>query len=222
MLLAVKRLYREYTRAGKCFAAVDRVDFAIERGDFASIIGRSGSGKTTLIGMVAGLISPTDGEVVLNGQNIAMLGDAEASRMRNDVLGYVPQGSSLLPALTALDNVRLPHYLADTSGTGDCAEKALSLLQEMGVAYLRDTYPADMSGGEMRRVAIARALINDPQLLIADEPTSDLDEESAEEVMRLLSRVNSQGTAILAVTHDMELARIAKRTITMSAGKLSE
>lgn len=220
-LLSVTNLRREYVRAGKTFAAVDNVSFSMAEGESVNIIGRSGSGKTTFIGMAAGLISPTNGDIVLDGHDMAALSDTEASRLRNEVIGYVPQGSSLLPALTALDNVRLPHYLADSKRSGDCAEKAFSLLEEMGLAYLKDAYPSDMSGGEMRRVAIARALVNSPRLLVADEPTSDLDEESSREVMRLLARVNDQGTALLMVTHDLDFAAVAKRSLTMSAGKLT-
>lgn len=221
-LLSVTKLRREYVRAGRVFAAVDSVSFSMEAGESVSIIGRSGSGKTTLLGMVAGLISPTSGEAVLDGQAIALLDDAAASRLRNTVIGHVPQGTSLLPALTALDNVRLPQYLAGKIRPGDRAEKALTLLEDMGVAHLRNAYPKDLSGGEMRRIAIARALVNAPKLLIADEPTSDLDEESAGGVMRLLSRVNAQGTALLMVTHDMELAAMAGRRMTMASGKLTE
>ena len=220
-LLSVTNLRKEYVRAGKSIAAVDRVSFAMKRGEFVSVIGRSGSGKTTLIGMIAGLISPTDGDVVLDGKTVTALNDAEASLLRNTVIGYVPQGTSLLAALTALDNVRLPHHLANGGRSGDSAAKALALLESMGVAHLRDAYPSAMSGGEMRRVAIARALINDPALLIADEPTSDLDEESAHDVMDLLSRANSRGTALLVVTHDRELAQTAGRTLTMVSGKLA-
>lgn len=220
-LLSVTNLRKEYVRAGKTFAAVDNVNFSMAEGESVSVTGRSGSGKTTFLGMVAGLISPTNGEIVLDGHSIAALSDAEASRLRNESIGYVPQGSSLLPALTALDNVRLPHYLANANRPGDCAEKALSLLEEMGVAHLKEAYPSDMSGGEMRRVAIARALVNAPKLLVADEPTSDLDEESSREVIRLLARVNVQGTALLMVTHDLDFAAVAKRTLTMSAGKLT-
>ena len=220
-LLSVTNLRKDYVRAGKSFAAVDRVSLAMQPGDSVSIIGRSGSGKTTLIGMVAGLISPSDGEVILDGKPVAALSDAEASLLRNTVIGYVPQGTSLLPALTALDNVRLPRYLANHVQPDDAAEKALSLLEIMGVSHLRDAYPAAMSGGEMRRVAIARALVNEPKLLIADEPTSDLDEDSARDVMHLLSRVNEQGTALLVVTHDQALAGMAARTLTMASGKLT-
>jgi len=220
-LLSAAKLRREYIRGGKSFVAVDNVSFAMEYGESVSIIGRSGSGKTTFISMLAGLIAPSDGEIVFDGQNIFALDDATASRLRNEIIGYIPQGASLLPALTALDNVRLPLYLADGKYPDDGEARALELLGLMGVAHLRDVYSSDMSGGEMRRVAIARALIAAPKILIADEPTSDLDEESAAGVMRLLTTVHRQGTALLLVTHDVELAAIASRVFTMASGRLS-
>ena len=221
-LLSVTNLRREYVRAGKSFAAVDKVTFSMAYGESVSIIGRSGSGKTTFISMVAGLISPTDGEIVLDGNRILQLDDAAASRLRNETIGYIPQGASLLPALTALDNVRLPLYLAGETAPDNGGTRALELLEAMGAAHLRDARPSDMSGGEMRRVAIARALVTEPKLVIADEPTSDLDEESAGDVMRLLSRVHERGTALLLVTHDRELASFADRTLAMASGKLSQ
>ena len=221
MLLSVTGLRREYLRAEKSFAAVDNVNFSMRYGESVSIVGRSGSGKTTFISMVAGLISPSEGEIMVDGNNILSLTDTAASRARNSVIGYIPQGASLLPSLTALDNVRLPLYLGEGRHTGDSRVRALALLEEMGVGHLQGAYSSDMSGGEMRRVAIARALVVSPKILIADEPTSDLDEESAAGVMRLLASVHKQGTALLLVTHAMELAATAERVMTMCSGKLS-
>ncbi len=220
-LVSVTGLRREYSRAGKSFAAVDGVNFSMEYGERVSITGRSGSGKTTFIGMLAGLISPGGGEILLDGKDITALGDKAMSRLRNTVIGYVPQGASLLPTLTALDNVRLPLYLAGGTRAADGAEKAFALLEAVGAAHLCDACPHDMSGGEMRRVAIARALVNAPKLLLADEPTSDLDEETAGDVMRLLSGVNEEGTALLVVTHDRELAGTAGRILTMASGRFA-
>lgn len=220
-LLSITKLRREYERGGRTFAAVDNATFFLEQGEFVSIIGRSGSGKTTLVSMAAGLVTPTDGEILLDGNDISTLGDEDLSRLRNKIVGYIPQGASLLPSLTALENVRLPLYLAGGEYPADSESRALELLHHMGVDHLHDAYPADLSGGEMRRVAIARALINGPKLIIADEPTSDLDEESAGEVMRLLSSAHRGGTALLVVTHDMDLAAIADRVMTMHTGRLA-
>ena len=219
MLLTVSKLRREYARGSRRFAAVDNVSLELELGGFISIMGRSGSGKTTLISMIAGLISPTAGSILFNGVNILELDDKALSRLRNEAIGYVPQGSSLLPSLTALDNCRLPFFLGERPG--DCTEKALELLTRMGVAHLAEAYPADMSGGELRRVAIARAMINSPQLIIADEPTSDLDEETAGDIMRLFLDANTEGAAVLVVTHDPVFAGFAQKSLRMAEGTLS-
>lgn len=222
-LLTVDRLHKEYVRNGQTFAAVDGVSFTLEEGGWMCLMGRSGSGKTTLVGMTAGLISPDRGEIVLDGRELSRLDDNALSGLRNRVVGYVPQGASLYPALNALDNVRLPRFLgaAGEARMDDSAEDALNLLEIMGVAHLKDAFPSAMSGGEMRRVAVARALINSPKLLIADEPTGDLDEKSAHELRTLLDGVNSGGTALLLVTHDAELAAHSILVMTMSAGKLT-
>lgn len=217
-MLHIKNISKQYDRAGKTFAAVDNISLNMAEGDFISIIGRSGSGKTTLLNMVAGLLSPTGGDISFDGVNPFVLGDRAMARFRNCNIGYVPQGKSLLANLTALDNIRLPFYLAPRAGA--CLEKARALLNEMGLPYLAGSYPQSMSGGEMRRVAIARALINNPKLIIADEPTSDLDLETTHEIIALLKRLNATGTAILVVTHDLELARCGGQVFKMAGGRL--
>lgn len=251
-ILEARWLRRLYTRAGRTLAAVDNVDFTLEAGESVSLMGPSGSGKTTLLGLLTGLISPTSGEIVLEGRKLADLPDAEASRLRGALIGYVPQGQSLVPSLNALDNVRLPCFLGDAMTCHSerseespkernrfwreihrrfapqddklcdaVTARALELLRAVGADHLRDALPRDMSGGEMRRVAIARALIRHPRLLAADEPTSDLDEENAAAVMRLLSEANAQGAALIVATHDRRLAELAGRRLKMEAGKLS-
>lgn len=221
MLLSVNHLRKQYLRGGKTpFWAVDGVSLNMAPGEFVSIIGRSGSGKTTLLSMIAGLLTPTSGEILFNGINPHQLSDAALSSLRNEHLGCLPQGYSLLPNLTALDNVSLPFYLQKRAGR--CAARARGLLAEVGLAGLEDAYPAEMSGGEMLRAAIARALINEPRLLIADEPTSDLDADTAAEIMELLLRVNRQGTALLIVTHDLGITRFSSRVYRLASGKLRE
>lgn len=217
-MLQIKNVSKQYTRAGKNFAAVDNLSLNMQAGEFVSIIGRSGSGKTTLLNMIAGLLTPTSGEITFNGVNLFTLGDSAMARFRNCNIGYVPQGKSLLSNLTAVDNIRLPYYL--TARKGGCLEKAHALLNEIGLGHLAESYPKSLSGGEMRRVAIARALINAPKLIIADEPTSDLDLETADEIIALLKRLNAQSTSILVVTHDLELARCGGRIIKIAAGRL--
>lgn len=188
--------------------------------DFVSIIGRSGSGKSTLLNIIAGLLSPTSGSIEIQGQDISALSDQKASFYRNSKVGYVPQGHSALANLNVLDNVRLPHYLFKREGS--VVEKALSLLEQMGIAHLAKSYPRQLSGGELRRVCIARALINTPIILIADEPTSDLDRETAEGIMKLFKEIAQSGTAVLMVTHELSTVDYGNRVLRMESGTLTE
>jgi putative ABC transport system ATP-binding protein len=218
MLLAVQGLTRQYTRGNRPFSAVDKVCFCLERGEFVNIIGRSGSGKTTLLNLLAGLLKPTEGEIILDGAPISALNDREMSALRNEKIGYIPQGARALPHLTVLDNVRLPFYLSKRSG--DAAGRAMFLLEAVGIGGLAAQFPSEISGGELRRVLIARALMNEPALLIADEPTSDLDTQTTTEVMELFADMNRKGATILMVTHEEDALRYGNRTLVMSDGNL--
>ena len=221
MLLNVKNLRKDYQRGQQTFAAVNNVSFSMQPGDFNCIMGKSGSGKTTLLNMIAGLLTPTQGKVTFNDVNLFELDDQQVSAFRNQNIGYIPQGSSLLPNLTAIDNIRLPYYLTKRPNKSSFSY-AKSLLEKAKVSYLQDVYPANMSGGEMRRIAILRALICQPQIIIADEPTSDLDEESSTDIMQLLKEINQQGTALLIVTHDHDVANYSQNILKMSAGRFIE
>jgi putative ABC transport system ATP-binding protein len=218
MLLNVKNLRKDYTRGQQTFSAVNNVSFSMAKDDFICIMGKSGSGKTTLLNMIAGLLTPTQGEITINNKNLFDLNDQQVSAFRNQHIGYIPQGSSLLPNLTAIDNIRLPFYLTKRENQNPLNE-AKRLLEKAKISHLQDAYPANMSGGEMRRIAILRALICKPQMIIADEPTSDLDEESAAEIMQLLTDIHQQGTALLIVTHDHDVARYSQKVMKMSAGR---
>ncbi len=219
MLLDVKNLRKDYQRGSQHFSAVNNVSFSMAQTDFITIMGKSGSGKTTLLNMIAGLLTPTQGKITINGTNLFELDDKQVSAFRNQNIGYIPQGSSLLPNLTALENIRLPFYLTKRENQSSL-NYALELLEKAKIGYLKDTYPANMSGGEMRRIAILRALICWPQLVIADEPTSDLDEESSAQIMALLTEIHQQGTGLLIVTHDNDVANYSQRTLKMSSGRL--
>lgn len=220
MLLEIKELKKEYKRGEKLFKAVDNINLSVGRGDFISITGRSGSGKSTLLNMLGGLLSPTSGSINFDGTELNTLSDREMSQFRNSRLGYVPQGTSALSNLTVFDNVRLPFYLSQRQG--DAAGRAAFLLDEVGLSQLSDMFPSQLSGGELRRVFIARALMNSPDILIADEPTADLDAETTGEIMALFSRINRNGTTVLMVTHELDTVGYGNRVLTMSAGKLSE
>ena len=219
MLLDIKNLRKDYQRGSQHFSAVNNVSFSMAQTDFISIMGKSGSGKTTLLNMIAGLLTPTQGKITINGTNLFELDDKQVSAFRNQNIGYIPQGSSLLPNLTVLENIRLPFYLTKRENQSSL-NYALDLLEKAKIGYLKDTYPANMSGGEMRRIAILRALICRPQLVIADEPTSDLDEESSAQIMALLTEIHQQGTGLLIVTHDNDVANYSQRTLKMSSGRL--
>ncbi|MBT1170415.1 ABC transporter ATP-binding protein [Bifidobacterium sp. SO4] len=227
-LVELKDLTRTFTRRGAPFDAVSHVNLAVAPGEFVAIVGRSGNGKSTLINMVAGLVRPTSGVAVVDGRNVAGLGDRELSLLRNRTIGFVTQSQTLLANLTVLDNVMLPSTLYGNtpSGSGDVAaeqaeQRARTLLERLDVADLADSYPRELSGGEMRRVSIARALMNTPKLLIADEPTGDLDQTSTDLVMRLLRERADAGTAVLMVTHDPDALAWADTVYRMDAGVLS-
>jgi putative ABC transport system ATP-binding protein len=217
-LLELKELTKEYKRGGRAFNAVNNANLSVEPGDFISITGRSGSGKSTLLNMSAGLLRPTDGTVLFEGKDIHRLNDKEISFLRNEKIGYVPQGQSLLSNFTVFDNVCIPWFLFRRGG--DAEGRAFILLEQVGISRLAASYPTELSGGEMRRVSIARALINRPRLLIADEPTGDLDAETTAEIMRLFSDIAREGTAVLIVTHELDTLNYGNRTYSMNAGSL--
>jgi len=169
--------------------------------------------------MSAGLINPTSGNVLFNGTDIYSLNDNEVSLFRNEKIGYVPQGQSLLSNFSVLENVCLPWFLFKREGSPE--ERALSLLEKTGISSLAGSYPKELSGGEMRRVAIARSLINSPRLLIADEPTNDLDSETTAEVMKLLCEIAGGGTAVLIVTHELDTLSYGNKTYAMDNGSLT-
>lgn len=220
MLLEIKELSKEYQRGTRRFVAVSDVSLSLKTGDFLRIEGRSGSGKSTLLNMIIGLLKPTSGRVFFNGIDIFSLNDSDLSALRNGCIGYIPQGASLLSNLTVLDNVRLPWFLADRQG--DPTDRAYELLERVGLPNYHLQYPAHLSGGEMRRVAIARAMINQPVLLIADEPTSDLDIETTGEILGQMKDLQKQGATVLMVTHEKYSAALGNRLCTMAGGRLKE
>ena len=198
--------------------AVDNVDLNVSKGEFALILGRSGSGKSTLLGMLAGLIRPTSGTVRVGGKDISGLSDDQMAELRAQEIGFVFQFSGLIPTVTALENVLVP-TLFWPEGPGN-RERALALLEKVGVADRAGAYPGTLSSGEMKRVAIARALINSPSILIADEPTGDLDVDTEAEIMALFRQLNAEGITLVMVTHNPDLIPCATHIYAMSRGKL--
>jgi len=211
---------KTYTTSSSEVRAVDDAYLEVKQGEFVLILGRSGSGKSTLLGMLAGLIQPTNGSVRIQDMEISNLAGDMIADLRAKKIGFVFQFSGLIPTLTALENVMLPTLFCP-EGTG-CGSRALDLLKKVGMSDRADAYPRTLSSGEMKRVAIARALINGPVLLIADEPTGDLDVDTEYEIMELFGQLNREGTTIVMVTHNPDLVPYATRTYGMDKGKLGE
>jgi len=190
----------------------------IERGQFVAIVGPSGSGKSTLLGLLAGLDAPTSGSVVIDGIDITALGEDALAKLRGEKIGFVFQFFHLIPSLTAHENVAVP---MEIKGVPNPAVRARSLLQEVGLTDRAHHYPSQLSGGEQQRVALARALANDPPIVLADEPTGNLDTKNGRHIMDLLRSIHqARNTTLILVTHDQELAAMADRRISLRDGKV--
>ncbi len=219
-MISVKNVQKIYKRGSRDVYAVNDVSFDVNGGDFVNIIGRSGSGKSTLMNMLAGTITPTSGTISINGENLADKNDLKMSEMRNEVLGFIPQGTATLPNLNVLDNVMLPFFMFKKDG--DPFGRAQYLLDMLGIGDLAKAYPKELSGGEQRRTLIARALMNDPQILLADEPTGDLDVENTREVMETFAKINETGTTVVIISHELDTLSYGKSIYTMIEGKIYE
>jgi putative ABC transport system ATP-binding protein len=203
---------------GGITGALNGVSLSVEQGEFTAVMGPSGSGKSTLLNLIAGLDRPTSGSVLVRGIELGRLGETGLARFRRDHVGFVFQFFHLLPNLTALENVLIP---AQLKGRESAEARGRKLLETLGIPEVADRYPAKLSGGQQQRVAIARALINNPTLLLADEPTGALDTHSGDQVMDLLAQLHREGQTILLVTHDAKLAtRHASRVVSVMDGKI--
>lgn len=219
-MIQLKNLTKNFVRNKNGFDAVNNVSLDIKKGEFIAVIGHSGSGKTTLFNMIAGLINPTEGSVYIDGQEFSAMKEKQKSKFRNENMGYVLQGQSLLNNFTILDNVCMPAYLSGEAK--EFKERALELLKEIGLEDLANDYPSNLSGGEMRRVSIVRAMINNPKVLLADEPTSNLDPENAHKVMKMLQEISNNGTTVLLSTHELEYLECVDSVIKMEKGEIKE
>ena len=219
-IIILKELSKTYKVGPSTVRAVDNVDLEIPTGQMVSIVGHSGSGKTTLLSLMGGLTMPSTGRVLLDGTNIWNMSDKEMSLMRNMKIGFSFQFASLMPTLNAIDNVRLP------STFGDNPEADLSrpeeLLELVGLGDRLHSYPGQLSGGEQRRVALARTLMNKPHLILADEPTGDLDEDTESDILETFKKINEEGVTIVIVTHSRVVASRAQRMLRMTKGHLTE
>jgi putative ABC transport system ATP-binding protein len=217
-ILSVEHLGKEFKTGGDIVNVLSDVSFAVEAGSTCAIVGPSGSGKTTLIAICAGLDRPSRGAVIFDGVALQSASEEELSQIRNESIGFIFQSFQLLPSLTALENVMVP---AEIAGEKLVRGRALELLGRVGLGSRLYHYPAQLSGGEQQRVAIARAFMNQPKILFADEPTGNLDAETAQGIVELIFDLNAtSGTTLILVTHDAELTQQASRVISLRAGRL--
>jgi ABC-type lipoprotein export system ATPase subunit len=218
-MIRLDNVSRTYGKGPSAVHAVRELTLEIEAGTFVAIVGASGSGKSSVLNMMGGLDTPSTGQVWIAGAELASLSDRERTLLRRDKVGFVFQFFNLLPTLTAVENVELPASLAGRSGK-DTRKRSEALLERVGLAGRRGHKPDEMSGGEMQRVAIARALMMDPPLLLADEPTGNLDTDTGEGIVELLLGAAETHRTVVLVTHDNELAQRGTRVLTMSDGRL--
>ncbi|MEC7918046.1 MAG: ABC transporter ATP-binding protein [Pseudomonadota bacterium] len=220
-LIEVKGVNKTYQRGGETLVVLDDLNLDVPEGDFLALMGPSGSGKSTLLNLIGGLDTPTDGEVVIKGQHLENLKASSLSRWRADNVGFIFQFYNLLPVLTANKNVEIPLLLTNLSASKR-KEHVSTALNVVGLSDRGGHKPNELSGGQQQRVAIARALVSDPDILVCDEPTGDLDRETATEILDLLQILNrDHGKTILMVTHDPVAADFAKRTLHLDKGRLT-
>lgn len=220
-LVTLRNISKTYQRGPERVQVLHGIDLDIERGDFVALMGPSGSGKTTLLNLIGGLDSPSGGEISIEGQRIDQLGGGQLSTWRSHHVGFVFQFYNLMPMLSAQKNVELPLLLTRLSAS-ERKRRAQIALSLVGLAERRDHRPNELSGGQQQRVAIARAIVSDPTFLICDEPTGDLDRQSAEDVLGLLQQLNREhGKTIIMVTHDPKAAEYATHTVHLDKGELA-
>jgi putative ABC transport system ATP-binding protein len=218
--IAIRRLFKAYRRGGQIVPVLADITLDVAAGEFTALMGPSGSGKSTLLNLIAGIDKPDSGELRVGGLDITELSEAELADWRAGHIGFIFQFYNLMPVLTAFENVELPLLLASLS-RAERRERVDLTLSMVGLDDRKTHYPSELSGGQQQRVAIARAIVTDPSLIVADEPTGDLDRVSAGEVLQLLQRLNEQlGKTILMVTHDALAARYARRLIQLEKGEL--
>ena len=216
-MIELRGVSKTVDSGGQPLTILHPLDYMIPSGQFVAIVGPSGSGKSTLLGLLAGLDAPTSGSIIIDGTDITTLGEDQLARLRGEKIGFVFQFFHLVPSLTAFENVLIPMEIA---GRRDATARANELLREVGLTDRAHHYPSQLSGGEQQRVAIARALANDPPIVLADEPTGNLDSTTGRYVMELLRRVHrARGTTLVLVTHDAELAALADTRLMLRDGR---
>jgi putative ABC transport system ATP-binding protein len=219
-MIELRNISKTVTSGSEQLTILHSLDLTIPRGQFVSVIGPSGSGKSTLLGLTAGLDYPTSGDILLDGHNITRISEDELAVLRGRLIGFIFQSFHLIPSLTAFENILVPMEIA---GISQARQRAQSLLDEVGLHERGHHYPSQLSGGEQQRVAIARAFSNDPAILLADEPTGNLDSKNGGHIFDLLLRLNrDRQTTLMLVTHDHHLAEMADRVIALRDGRVAE
>ena len=221
MLIDIRDITKYYDMGEERVRALDGVTVGVERGEYVAVMGPSGSGKSTLMNLVGCLDTPTSGSYVLNGREVARMTDDELAQIRNQEIGFVFQTFNLLPRTTALQQVELPLVYSGVPRR-ERRERAVRALEAVGLADRMGHHPNEMSGGQRQRVAVARALINDPSILLADEPTGNLDSQTGAEIMALFDDLNRRGNTIVLVTHEEDIAAHARRIVRLRDGKIRE
>ena len=219
VLVKISKVNKIYQSGEVSFQALKNINLEIKKGEFIAIIGASGSGKSTLMNIIGLLDHPTSGSYQLDGQDTSYLKENTLAEIRNKKIGFVFQSFNLLPRTTALDNVAIPLIYAGVSRI-DRAEKAKQALEEVGLGDKMESRPNQLSGGQQQRVAIARSLINSPEIILADEPTGNLDSKSGEEIIHIFQRLNKTGKTIIMITHETNIARHAKRIVRIRDGEI--
>jgi putative ABC transport system ATP-binding protein len=220
LIIQVSNLSQRVSVGKEQLTILDKIQLQVKSGESVAIVGASGSGKSTLLGMLAGLDMPTEGEIFIAGQPLHSMDEEQRAQLRSNKIGFVFQSFLLIPELTALENVMLP---AELRGIRQARELAIILLKEVGLGERLQHKPAKLSGGEQQRVALARAFICQPTLLLADEPTGNLDQHTGQKIIDLLFRMNAEtGSSLVIVTHDVALAARCQRQVKMHAGRLEE
>lgn len=220
-MITLKNVYKEYKLDGEVFTALSDINLSIKKGEFTAILGLSGSGKSTLMHIIGILDSPTRGKIEVEGRDISKLPDEELSKIRNEFVGFVFQQFNLINKLTVLENILLPTIYSKKKSNLNPKERAIELMKRFGIFEKASAFPNKLSGGQQQRVAIARALINNPSLILADEPTGNLDTKTGEKILSLLKQLNEEDKlTVILVTHEADVAKLARRKIEIRDGKI--
>jgi putative ABC transport system ATP-binding protein len=220
-IIELKNLSKHYEMGENIVKALDGIDVKIKKGDFIAIVGPSGSGKSTMMNMIGALDLATEGEIFLENEDIENLEESELAQIRGRKIGFVFQTFNLIPTLTALENVMLPMTFQGLGGE-EKLERAEKILKKVGLEHRKNHFSNELSGGEMQRVAIARALANNPEVILADEPTGNLDSKTGKEIMKIFTDLNKKGKTIILVTHDLDLTKYATKVLKLRDGKIEK